>query len=166
MNLPQLPREPVRPEMIGASLEKEIWQPRWLCFCCCDTGLVPLKLVWLIIPDYKGNEEDKPVACQRRGCEAKDHFQGDPNYDQRFTSGICAELDKINRKEWEATILTKWEQAKNRQKLEEMLQPSFQKTNLRPRDRTPQEEQENQRRVADLVAADFKKEVVQESDEF
>ncbi len=95
VNLPQLPREPVRPELEGAGADKELWQPHWRCFCCQDTGIVQIRLVQLIIPDYD-SVHDKWVACQNPRCEAGAAYRDDPNYDQRFTAGICAELDKKN----------------------------------------------------------------------
>lgn len=165
MDLPRLPRQLVRPELLNAPLEKEIWRPSWKCFCCQDKGLVNANLVRLIISDYKA-EEDKPVACQRRSCEAGEAFHGDSVYDQRFTSLICIELDKISRKDWDATVLTKWEQAKNRQKLEADLKVTASDMNLRQRDRTPVEHQYAQAKHQEVVTQAHKEEVAVEVIEF
>ena len=100
--LPQLPREPIRPER---ELEdKEIWQPDWRCFCCQDTGVIGYVLVRLVIPDYD-RHRDKIVACQHPNCETGTRFQYDLNYDQRFTAKICIELDLRAREDWRNTII-------------------------------------------------------------
>lgn len=146
MTLPQLPREPIRPNLLG-DIDKEIWQPKWTCYCCHDTGLVRELLVMLIIPDYN-NHQDKPVACQRKGCEVSFNYRSNPYYDQRFNFDICAELDKISRADWKQTVLAQHQLAKNRAAIE----TSAQNFNLRLRDRTPEEELEAQRRSEEIKA--------------
>ncbi len=100
--LPQLPREPIRPELEFE--DKEIWKPEWRCFCCQDFGTVSPILVRLVIPDYD-HHRDKIVACQHPNCEAGTRLQCDFNYDQRFTARICIELDEIAREDWRNTII-------------------------------------------------------------
>ncbi|MDZ4879080.1 MAG: hypothetical protein CLLPBCKN_008518 [Chroococcidiopsis cubana SAG 39.79] len=112
MNLPQLPREPIRPELENPT-DKEIWVPKWRCFCCRDTGLVGLNLVRLAIPNYD-QCRDKPVACQNPRCYAGSDYRGDPNYDQRFTVGICTELDKRSREDWQRTAESHFKTIQNR----------------------------------------------------
>ncbi|PSB42699.1 hypothetical protein C7B80_26735 [Cyanosarcina cf. burmensis CCALA 770] len=112
MNIPQLPREPIRPELENPT-DKEIWVPKWRCFCCRDTGLVGLNLVRLAIPNYD-QCRDKPVACQNPRCYAGSDYRGDPNYDQRFTVGICTELDKRSREDWQRTAESHFKAIQNR----------------------------------------------------
>lgn len=118
MNFPQLPREPIRPSL-ARDVDKEIWQPDWICFCCHDTGLVSGSLILKVIPDYKSSQ-DKPVACKNPRCEAKEYFFGDDNYDQRFTTAICISLDKFERQDWKETIENQFKNAQeNAQKVAE-----------------------------------------------
>ncbi len=107
MKLPRLTPEPIRPEL-EAEIGKQIWQPRWNCFCCQDTGKVVLWLVRRVIPEYDSNR-DKPVACQLPRCEAGQDFKNDENFDQRFTPGICAELNWLNQENWRETIKAQFE---------------------------------------------------------
>ena len=58
--LPQLERLPMRLE--SEVKDKEIWQPRWKCFCCEDSGLVKPNLVKLVIPSYD-YAKDKLPRC-------------------------------------------------------------------------------------------------------
>lgn len=123
--LPKFQRSPVRPEEEG----RTIWQPNWKCFCCQDTGVVTRCLTQLIIPDYD-HRRDKPVVCQHYRCEVGPQFRSDENYDQRFTAGICSELDGISRKGWRNTVI---DQQKR------LIAFNCVKS-LRQRDRTPEEE--------------------------
>lgn len=144
MTLPQLPREPIRPNLLS-EIDKEIWQPNWGCYCCHDTGLVREILVLLVIPDYD-KHKDRLVACQRSGCEASFNFRLDSHYDQRFNPSICAELDKISRDDWKQTVLAQHELAKNRAAIKD----SAAATNWRSRDRTLEEDIEAQRRSKEI----------------
>lgn len=134
MNLPQLPREPIRPELEGNQADKELWQPRWRCFCCEDAGLVRVWLVELLIPDYD-HHRDKSVLCQNPRCEASEKYRGSNQYDQRFTAGICAELDKRNRDNWRRTTESHFQRIQNR------IKEAAKEKSLRARDRTPEEDQ-------------------------
>lgn len=147
MTLPQLPREPIYPNLPNGEVDREIWQPRWNCYCCHDTGLVRRILILLVIPNYD-HHHDKPVACQRRGCEASFDYRLSPYYDQRFDSSICAELDKISRDDWKRTILDQHQLAKNRAAVKEASGA----TSLRLRDRTPEEDLYAQRRAEEVKA--------------
>jgi hypothetical protein len=147
MEFPQLPRQPIRSQLEPEVADREIYQPEWRCYCCSDTGLVQRVLITLIVPDYD-HRHDKPVACQKRGCEAGWNYVTDPNYDQRFTSGICANLDKYQREQWRQTVLTKWEAAKKAQLINQFAAG----TNLRKRDRTSEEEELVQRKQEELEA--------------
>ena len=147
MTLPQLPRQPLRPEMEDAARERELWQPRWKCFCCRDSGLVQLQLVRLVVFGYD-HRADKPVVCRNSRCEAGEIYRSDPNYDQRFSALICAELDRISREDWQRTVLTKLEQIQQRVK-DTAKQKSF-----RRRDRSGLEELEAQRRHEEILNAD------------
>lgn len=146
MNFPQLPREPIRTQL-ESEVDREIWQPEWNCFCCHDSGFVLLPLILMIIPDYD-KRHDKLVACQRQGCEAGENHARDPQYDQRFTSGICNQLHKYQREQWKQTVITQWEAAKNAQAINQLAAG----TNLRKRDRTSEEEESVQRKQEELEA--------------
>ncbi|MES1024905.1 hypothetical protein ABN584_18830 [Gloeocapsa sp. BRSZ] len=140
MNLPQLPREPIRPE---AEEDRELWQPRWRCFCCQDTGIVRLWLVEQVIPDYD-YQRDKSVVCQNPHCQAGENYRYDPNYDQRFSAGICAALDSKNRDSWRRTIEKRFERIQN------SVKNTAQSMSLRKRERTYAEEMEAQRQHNDV----------------
>jgi hypothetical protein len=43
----KFPREPMRPDKEPGA-EVEIWQPRWNCFCCHDSGIVHHHLAALV----------------------------------------------------------------------------------------------------------------------
>ncbi|MGL5925125.1 hypothetical protein [Chroococcidiopsis sp.] len=133
MTLPQFPREPVRPDLEGVEKDRELWTPRWKCFCCHDSGLVNLSLIKLVIPDYNLHR-DKFVVCQNRHCEAGADYRHDPNYDQRFTVGICMELDKRNREDWHRTVESHFKTIQNR------VADASRKVSLRKCDRTSDEE--------------------------
>lgn len=149
MTLPQLPREPIRPELEGTEKEKELWQPTWRCFCCHDTGLVNSNLIKLVVPDYD-HRRDKLIACQNRCCEVGVDYKYDPNYDQRFTVGICIELDKISRDDWRRTILRQCELIQNRNAIADVAS----RMSLRRRERTQLEETEVQRRREEILNAE------------
>lgn len=127
--LPQLPREPIRPDRELLPNDKEIWQPEWRCFCCHDSGTVTQNLSQLIIPDYD-HRRDKLAACQHPRCEAGRSFRGDSNYDQRFSAEICTSLDAHSRSAWRKTV-------KAQQK--RIVDLNCVKS-LRQRSRTPEEE--------------------------
>ncbi|MFB2832921.1 hypothetical protein [Floridanema evergladense] len=103
-SIPVLARETFEPE----NEDKEIWQPKWNCFCCHDSGIVNGNLVRLVIPDYKALSDKRPL-CQN--CEVSDRFHSDdlPEYiaashDYRFTREICKYLDEFGRKDWSETL--------------------------------------------------------------
>ncbi|MUL39543.1 hypothetical protein [Gloeocapsopsis dulcis] len=143
MNLPQLPREPIRPE---AEADREIWQPRWRCFCCHDTGIVRLWLVEQIILDYD-YQRDKSIVCQNPHCQAGENYRYDPNYDQRFSAGICAALDSKNRDSWRRTTEKRFEQIQN------SIKDTAKSMSLRKRNRTLAEEMEAQQRHEEVSNA-------------
>jgi hypothetical protein len=150
VSFPQLPREPIRPELEGAESDKELWQPKWRCFCCQDNGLVNKNLVRLVIPDYD-HDHDKWVGCQNPRCHAGSDYRGDPNYDQRFTVGICAELDRVSRDYWRCTIENQFELIQNR------INDTATRLSFRKRDRTSLEETEATRRHEEASNADPEK---------
>ncbi len=135
MNLPQLPREPIRPELEGNEADRELWQPKWRCFCCSDNGLISPHLVLLVISDYN-HHRDKSVICQNPRCHQGEDYRGDSNYDGRFTAGICAELDKLARKDWQSTVENKF------QRICDRINETAKSKSLRKRDRTAIEELE------------------------
>ncbi len=127
--LPQLPREPIRPEREQLPDDKEIWQPDWRCFCCQDTGTISQNLSRSIVPDYDPHRDKRP-ACQHPRCEAGRLLRGDFNYDQRFTAGICSQLDALAREDWRNTVKAQQKRLVNLNCVK----------SLRQRPRTPDEE--------------------------
>lgn len=112
--------------------DKEIWQPRWNCFCCRDTGMVSLNLVKMIIPDYEDGT-DLRVACQNPECLPGKDFRGNHNFDQRFSLKICLQLQEYQKKNWQETV-----QEKQRILLETKL--LAENMSMRCRPRTAEEE--------------------------
>lgn len=136
MNLPKLPRQPIRPDK-EPDVDQKIWYPDWQCFCCHDSGFVIPLLAKQVIPDYNANR-DKKAACYR--CEAGSLYSGCEEYDQRFNRLICKELDKIERDNWYQTIKAKQQRILNVKKLAQQFAMSG------VRDRSSLEELEAQRR--------------------
>ncbi len=145
MTLPQLPRDPIRPDLENGEIDKEIWRPNWSCYCCHDTGLVRQLLILLVIRGYNP-KSDKPVACHRSGCDASFDWRGNPYLDHRFDAEICAELDKLSRQDWKRTVLNQHQLAKNLA----AIRAAAQGTNLRLRDRTQEEELEVERQIEEI----------------
>ncbi|MGB6296550.1 MAG: hypothetical protein WBF90_10230 [Rivularia sp. (in: cyanobacteria)] len=99
MKLPEFFPEPNRHED-KSGFEKEIWQPRWRCFCCEDKGIVNPHLASKVIRGYDFDRDRYPI-CQAPGCSAGEnwmHLEG--NIDMRLTAPICQELDRIYREDW------------------------------------------------------------------
>ena len=99
MNLPQLPPDPIRPELETG--DAEIWHPEWKCFCCQDHGIIQPHLARLVIPDYN-HKRDKLPICQSSGCKKGSRWLslGNANLDMRFTLAICQQLDMHERTAW------------------------------------------------------------------
>lgn len=143
MNFPQLPREPIRPELEKPEVENEVWHPAWKCFCCQDTGKVQLHLIRLVIPDYD-HHRDKSVVCQNPRCSAGEMMRDNPNYDQRFTASICAKLDQFSREDWQQSILNRF--SETHLEIQKRIKEFVTAKSLRQRDRIPTEEMLAQQR--------------------
>ena len=146
--LPQLPREPIRPDKEPNSEGQEIWKPDWQCFCCHDFGTVHLPLIFHIISDYDKNR-DKPIRCQHPRCESGKLFAGNCNYDQRFIAAICVELDKIERRNWQDYIDEKRSQIALKKSLENLVKT---KTMPGSKTRTTNDNREVEQRKAEIEA--------------
>ncbi|MDJ0713892.1 MAG: hypothetical protein QNJ54_06700 [Prochloraceae cyanobacterium] len=146
-NLPRLPRLVMN--IAKQSEEKEIWQPKWNCFCCHDYGYVQPNLVRLIIPNYD-SDKDKMPLCQR--CDAGERWSSpeiESSLDMRFDSEICTRLDEIERQNWKETT-----QQKQRQLMQKAFVATEQVTkSLRTRSRTPEERNCARRRHEDCRAS-------------
>ncbi|MDJ0581670.1 hypothetical protein [Crocosphaera sp.] len=140
----KLPRIPMRPEE-EPGIEKEIWQPKWKCFCCYDTGIVNAGLAELVIDGYDFNR-DKLPRCQNQGCDAGEHYDS-PSItkciDYRLSPEICKQLDQIQRENWRQTQ-EKW---RENQKIK--INYSSILKSLRVIDRPPEEDYEAKRRHED-----------------
>jgi hypothetical protein len=104
----QLEPAPIRPR---EQQSKEIWQPRWNCFCCHDTGKVQIDLVRRVIPKYDDNRDRIPI-CQNcdKGQEWA-HLNELGVIDMRLTFQICSSLDALAREDWRRTTQTWFEMA-------------------------------------------------------
>ena len=95
---------PVRPE---EQLEnKDIFYPKWQCFCCQDSGKVNDNLVRVVIPTYNPSR-DLWVACQNPGCHSfREKWKGIAvdNFDTRFSTVVCQKLDLKSRENWHKTV--------------------------------------------------------------
>jgi hypothetical protein len=95
---------PVRPE---EQLEnKDIFYPKWQCFCCQDSGKVNDNLVRVIMPNYNPSR-DLWVACQNPGCHSfREKWKGIAvdNFDTRFSTVVCQKLDLKSRENWHKTV--------------------------------------------------------------
>jgi len=86
--------------------ERELFYPKWHCFCCQDSGLVRTAWVRKVMPNYDDNR-DKWVACQNLGCNKfNERWSGVPleNFDTRFLPAICQKLDLKSREDWRNTL--------------------------------------------------------------
>ncbi|MBW4591204.1 hypothetical protein G7B40_038965 [Aetokthonos hydrillicola Thurmond2011] len=108
----QLQPLPVRPEQ---EQEKEIFQPKWHCFCCKDTGRVQPELVRRVIPSYNYDRDRIPI-CQNcnEGQKRWAHLNDLGIIDQRLTFQICRKLDLLSREDWKRTTEVWFEMAKKR----------------------------------------------------
>lgn len=130
----QLEPLPVRPE---EEIENDLWQPRWDCFCCRDSGKISPDLVRRVIPDYDYGRDRLPI-CQNcnRGHDWY-HLHTVDILDQRISFETCRKLDAIAREDWRLTTQALFELLKKR--LEEGTASISQKYNLRRRNRIQEE---------------------------
>lgn len=154
MNLPELPREPIRDED-QSGYEKQIWSPSWRCFCCQDTGRVHPHLVKLVIPDYDFITDRIPI-CQKSKCNfgVKWLHLGGENIDMRLNADICHELDKFSREDWKRTTQQQFE--KYRKRIENSFNQIAVKHSLTSYKRTSNDNREVQQRKAEVEAISSK----------
>ena len=104
-DLPQFERMPLQAPQ--SQDEKEIFYPKWTCFCCQDYGVINRNLARKIIPNYNSSEDKWPV-CQNPNCHAFEQKFGanigSENFDMRFSSLVCQKLDLIERQNWHNTV--------------------------------------------------------------
>ncbi len=148
MNLPQLPRQPIRPEV--ETEDAVIWQPSWKCFCCQDTGIVNFHLARLVVPDYDYNRDRLPI-CQSPECKKGSRWLhlGSANLDMRFTSAICQQLDMHERTVWRLTVERK--AIDMRSLANKMTMPKVEYRDGR-KERNPNDEREIRQRKAEIEA--------------
>lgn len=145
-NLPQFERSPILPNEVE---DKEIWQPKWNCFCCQDTGQIQAHLVRLIILDYDHNRDRIPV-CQ--GCNKFDrHNLRDYGVlDTRFDLFLCKKLDGISRNDWKQITQKQFE--KYKKQLDIATDQISKSHSLASSDRTQNDDREVQQRKAEVEA--------------
>ena len=142
----KLPAAPMRPED-EPGYSKEIWQPRWKCYCCHDSGIVQPHLAQIAIADYN-YDRDKLPRCQNTGCSAGNHWDGEnviDSVDYRLKPSICQELDSVERESWRKAI------EQQHAKLVLRIAEVGCEKNLRMRSRTHEEQQIAQQRHAAVL---------------
>lgn len=151
-NLPQFERLPINEQTEND--DKEIWQPRWNCFCCQDTGQIQAHLVRLIIPDYDHNRDRIPV-CQ--GCNKFDrhNWMEYGVLDTRFDLFLCKKLDAISRADWKQVTGKQFEKYKKQLDIATgaLAKPAVgiaQSHNLAVSNRTQNDDREVQQRKAEI----------------
>ncbi|MUL39377.1 hypothetical protein [Gloeocapsopsis dulcis] len=108
MSIEKLPRAPMCYED-ELSCEKEIWQPKWRCFCCRDTGIIASPLAAMAIDGYDCNRDQLP-RCVNPGCKAGSHWDGEALancIDYRINAATCQKLDALERANWRQTVQEK-----------------------------------------------------------
>jgi hypothetical protein len=130
------PLEPA-PTRTEEECDREIWQPRWKCFCCQDTGKIQPLLIQRVIPNYDYDRDRLPI-CQlcNKGRDWL-HLKDEGIIDTRISFDTCRKLDIMARSEWKRTTLQWFEMAQKRVSLG--TTEIAQKRNLRQRDRTQAE---------------------------
>lgn len=139
--------EPALVQPKAETKDSDIFQPRWRCFCCHDTGWVQPRLVSKVIPDYCLRTH-KTVICQNcpLGCEWM-HLAG--SIDMRFTPAICKKLDLIEREDWALTVKIQFQQ---RTAIDSAVAKFSQSKSLRSSDRTSEESAIVERKKAEIAA--------------
>lgn len=126
----------VRPE--AQAQDVEIWQPQWQCFCCHDSGIIRPHLAQMVIDGYQWDKHKLPL-CQKPGCRMGSHYYSEAmsaTTDTRVLPPICKKLDEIERDNWNRTVQSHWQRAK--QSASELARDM----SLRKRDRTQAEQQQ------------------------
>jgi hypothetical protein len=120
INLPKLPRSILRDENKPEYAGRPLWQPRWKCFCCHDSGIVNPHLAALVVSGYDP-DQDKIPLCQNPHCNAGDRFlhsqELEASLDMRFTSTICQQLDAFHREDWRQCTQQQFERVINIQEI-------------------------------------------------
>lgn len=106
--------------------DKEIWQPRWNCFCCHDTGIIRRHLTDQVIDNYTWDNHKLPL-CQKPGCKKSGNYLNSKilseNIDSRFTATTCKKLDEDERENWKDTVVKKQENLLKKLAKEKSMNP-------------------------------------------
>jgi len=89
--------------------DKEIWKPRWTCFCCHDSGFITRSE--LVIDDADPNDPDP--LCNRNGCGAASGYRN-LGLDDRIPSEVCQQIHEWEIQSWAETSRQKWLQVKDK----------------------------------------------------
>lgn len=71
------------------------------CYCCYDGGLIPSRLVKLVVPDYNEQKDKQPI-CQRIQCGKSSKFISLLEMqvlDTRFSHDICQKIHDFEKAE-------------------------------------------------------------------
>jgi len=89
--------------------DKEIWKPRWNCFCCHDSGFITRSE--LVIADPNPNDPDP--LCNRPGCGAASGYRN-LGLDDRIPPEVCQQIHDWEVRSWAETSHHKWLQIKDK----------------------------------------------------
>ena len=146
-------RDPIRPDKEPCA-EIEIWQPCWKCFCCHDRGIIVAHLAKMAIDGYNPNH-DKLPRCVAPGCNSGEQFDSEQlskSVDYRLDAAICQELDAIERTSWQQTIKDKQKNIQRQRQTQSLISQFAQSKNLRPVDRSPEEQTKSERKHQEALA--------------
>lgn len=152
MNIEKLSPLPMRKEDEQGDEEKELWQPRWDCFCCADTGIVRPHLAALALDGYNPKRHKFP-RCVSPGCKAGSEWDGEAlraSIDYRISSLTCQKLDAIEREGWRGAIKQTLEAIQKKKSIETLAK----ELSIRKSDRTPDEQSNAQMRHESASNAD------------
>jgi len=93
------PLKPLRPP----EQDGEIWQPRWDCFCCHDTGII-LRKEWVL-----ESPQNYALACNRPSCSSGAMLRATGGLDTRVPPAICEQIHELERESWRQTTKEKVE---------------------------------------------------------
>ena len=87
--------------------DREMWSPRWQCYCCHDTGLVPSSHH---LAELVGENYPYAVRCNASGCSAGREFGQE--VDTRAPADWCDEVARRVRADWQEWLKDRHERQK------------------------------------------------------
>lgn len=142
----QLNPLPLRDEALPG-YEPAAWKPNWKCFCCHDNGIIPERIVKIVMPNYVTGRH-KPVKCNNCNIQLGEDLYKTNTLDTRFPAWVCERLDNQEREMWR-----EWshqQHLKRQSKLNSVDSDSLTK-NLRTRSRTNCEQETARRKHRRMI---------------